>query len=230
MESRYIKGIKTIFVPAKAEGIDIIPVLKKLKLSVKRVGLISAIQYIDYLTQAKEFLEEKGFEVIIAGQMVGCNTSNAIKIKDKVDAYLFLGSGEFHPLELVNYSGISEIYLVNPVSQNITKFKKEDLEILERKTEELENILKNYQIIKFPPKAKQNIVDLGAKVFLEDSSGQKVKFQIVGTLEANPFLEKISNESPVGKALLGCKVGEKVDIDSPVKLEYKILKITYEES
>jgi len=133
MESRYIKGIKTIFVPAKAEGIDIIPVLKKLKLSVKRVGLISAIQYIDYLTQAKEFLEEKGFEVIIAGQMVGCNTSNAIKIKDKVDAYLFLGSGEFHPLELVNYSGISEIYLVNPVSQNITKFKKEDLEILERK-------------------------------------------------------------------------------------------------
>jgi len=106
----------------------------------------------------------------------------------------------------------------------------EDLEILERKTEELENILKNYQIIKFPPKAKQNIVDLGAKVFLEDSSGQKVKFQIVGTLEANPFLEKISNESPVGKALLGCKVGEKVDIDSPVKLEYKILKITYEES
>ena len=115
---------------------------------------------------------------------------------------------------------------VNPAYLSL----QEDLEILERKTEELENILKNYQIIKFPPKAKQNIVDLGAKVFLEDSSGQKVKFQIVGTLEANPFLEKISNESPVGKALLGCKVGEKVDIDSPVKLEYKILKITYEES
>ena len=110
-----------------------IPVLKKLKLDVKRIGLISAIQYVDYLDQTKEFLEERGFEVIVAGQMVGCNSSNAIKIKNKVDAYIFIGSGEFHPLELVNYSGIGEIYLVNPVSQNITKFDKKELEKLEKK-------------------------------------------------------------------------------------------------
>jgi 2-(3-amino-3-carboxypropyl)histidine synthase len=133
METKEIQGVKTIFISAKAKNIDVIPVLKKLKLNVKRIGLISAVQYVDYLGQAKEFLEKKGFEVIIAGQMVGCNSSNAIKIKDSVDAYVFIGSGEFHPLELVNYTNIDEIYLVNPVSQNITKFDKEELVKLERK-------------------------------------------------------------------------------------------------
>lgn len=133
MEIKEIQGVKTLFIPAKAKDIDIIPVLKKLKLDVKRIGLISAIQYVDYLDQTKEFLEERGFEVIVAGQMVGCNSSNAIKIKNKVEAYIFIGSGEFHPLELVNYSGIGEIYLVNPVSQNITKFDKKELEKLEKK-------------------------------------------------------------------------------------------------
>ncbi|MBT6995282.1 hypothetical protein HN865_00860 [Candidatus Woesearchaeota archaeon] len=133
MESKEINGLKTIFIPAKAKNIDVVPVLKKLKLDVKRIGLISAVQYIDYLDDAKVFLESKGFEVFIAGQMVGCNSSNAIKIKDKVDAYVFIGSGEFHPLELVNYSGIDEIYLANPVSCNITKFDKKELEKLEKK-------------------------------------------------------------------------------------------------
>jgi 2-(3-amino-3-carboxypropyl)histidine synthase len=135
METKKIEGLKTIFIPAKAENIDVIPVLKKLKVKEKRIGLISAIQYIDYLEQVKKYLEEKGHTVIIAGQMVGCNSSNAIKIKDEVDTYVFIGSGEFHPLELVNYSGVDAVYLVNPVSHNITKFEKKDLIKLEKKNE-----------------------------------------------------------------------------------------------
>jgi len=132
METREIRGVKTVFMPAKVKDIDLARVLKKVKIKEKRIGLISAIQYVDYLDEAKEFLESKGYEVHIGGQMVGCNASKAISIKDKVDAYLFIGSGEFHPLELID-STKKELYFVNPVSGKISKFSREELEKLERK-------------------------------------------------------------------------------------------------
>jgi transcription elongation factor GreA len=105
---------------------------------------------------------------------------------------------------------------------------KEDMNFLENRLLELEYILKNFVLIKKPPKEKQNIVDLGATVTLEDSEGSINEFMIVGTLEANPSEGKISNESPVGKALLGKKVGDEIVITSPINVKYKIKKIRYE--
>lgn len=104
----------------------------------------------------------------------------------------------------------------------------EDLNFLELRLAELEQILKNAQLIKIPPKEKQTIVDLGATVTLEDADGKINEFTLVGTLEANPNEGKISSESPIGKALLGRKVGEEVIITSPIKVVYKIKKIRYQ--
>ncbi len=133
MEERNIQGVKTIFMPAKVEGINLKKTLKKLKIKEKRIGLISAVQYLDYLDEAKEFLESEGYDIVIAGQMVGCNASKAINIKGDIDAYVFIGSGEFHPLELIESSKISDIYFVNPVSEKVSKFDKKELERLEKK-------------------------------------------------------------------------------------------------
>jgi len=91
---------------------------------------------------------------------------------------------------------------------------------------ELENILKNTELITAPPKEKQNIVNLGATVFVK-VDGQTDEFTIVGTLEADPALGRISNESPVGRALLGHKTGDEVLVSSPIKTIYKIRKIKY---
>jgi len=102
----------------------------------------------------------------------------------------------------------------------------EDITFLESRIIELENIIKNAELIKPPKKEKQNIIDLGATVLVE-VDGQTDEFTILGSLEANPSLGKISNESPVGHALLGGKVGDEVFISSPVKIIYKILKIKY---
>lgn len=102
----------------------------------------------------------------------------------------------------------------------------EDLSFLEAKIAELEYILKNIEIIKPPPKERQNIVNIGATVLVE-ADGEKDEFEIVGSLEANPSLGKISNESPVGKALLGHKTGDIVNIQSSIPITYKILKIRY---
>jgi transcription elongation factor GreA len=103
----------------------------------------------------------------------------------------------------------------------------EDLNFLESRIAELEYILKNIELIKNPPKEKQNIVDLGATVTLEEADGQINEFMIVGTLEANPGEGKISSESPVGKSILGKKIGDEVVITSPIKVVYKIKKIRY---
>ena len=102
----------------------------------------------------------------------------------------------------------------------------EDLSFLETRIAELKNILKNVKLIKPPPKERQNVVNLGAQVIVE-VDGQTDEFTIVGTLEANPSLGKISNESPVGRSLLGHRVGDEILISSPIKTIYKIKKIKY---
>lgn len=102
----------------------------------------------------------------------------------------------------------------------------EDLNFLESRLMDIENILKNAELIKIPPKSKQDIINLGATVVIE-AGKQLDEFTIIGTLEANPSLGLISNESPVGKALLGHKVGDIVTVQSVLKTIYKIKKIKY---
>ncbi|MBU3934390.1 GreA/GreB family elongation factor [Patescibacteria group bacterium] len=114
---------------------------------------------------------------------------------------------------------------INPEYLNF----QEDIGFLRSRISELENILKNYEIIKKPAKLQQNLVGLGAKITVS-VEGEKDEFMIVGTLEANPSLGKISNESPVGRALMNHKVGDKIVVSSPIEVVYKILKINYHTS
>jgi len=103
----------------------------------------------------------------------------------------------------------------------------EDVGFLRSRIDELKNIIDHHELIKNPAKDKQGVVGLGAKVNVA-VDGQKDEFIIVGTLEANPALGKISNESPVGRALLGHKIGDEIFVSSPVKIAYKIKNIKYE--
>lgn len=105
---------------------------------------------------------------------------------------------------------------------------REDLDYFDSKIVELENVLKHYQIIKPPPKKQQEVVGIGASVLVE-VNGKKNQFLLVGTLEANPSLGRISNESPVGRALLNRKAGDKVVIETPARIVYKIKKVSYQQ-
>jgi len=104
----------------------------------------------------------------------------------------------------------------------------QDFDQLELRLAEVKDVLDNAVVIAPPPKEEQNIVHLGATVTLEEKDGRMNEFMIVSSLEANPSEGKISSESPVGKALLGKKIGEEVVITSPIKVVYKIKKIRYE--
>lgn len=79
----------------------------------------------------------------------------------------------------------------------------------------LEQILSSAQIIQ-KPNRKKDVVQIGSVITLtEKGSREKEEYHLVGSVEANPREGKISVESPLGKALLGAKVGEQVKINAP---------------
>jgi transcription elongation factor GreA len=90
---------------------------------------------------------------------------------------------------------------------------------------ELEHILQNVELIKAPKGDSK--VQLGSKVSLKGEDGKSKEFQVVGTVEADPLNGKISDESPIGKALLGKKVGDEVEIKTPTETAtYKVASIS----
>ncbi len=94
----------------------------------------------------------------------------------------------------------------------------------EKRIAEIEHILENTKLIN-TPKNDDKVV-LGSNVKLASSNGKNKEFQVVGTVEADPLNGKISDESPIGKALLGKKVGESIEIKTPAETTiYKIAEI-----
>ncbi len=89
----------------------------------------------------------------------------------------------------------------------------------------LENIVKNAVVIESP--ALPGVVEFGNKVLIQNQDGKIDQFTIVGSAEANPVEGKISNESPVGQALLDRKVGDEVQVPTPAgMLKLTIIEVT----
>lgn len=102
---------------------------------------------------------------------------------------------------------------------------REEQDRLESRIGELEHILNNMQIIRKPRSDGQ--VRLGSEVKLKSTAGKAAQFQVVGTLEADPLNGKISDESPIGLALLGKKTGDKVELKTNSHTTtYKIVGIS----
>ena len=107
--------IPMMFINAKAE-MSVKKVIEKAipSINFKQLGLVTTAQHGDFLKEARNILEKNGFDVEIGygfsrinfeGQVLGCNFSAATSIKDDVDVFLFIGSGDFHPLGLMLSTG-----------------------------------------------------------------------------------------------------------------------------
>lgn len=102
---------------------------------------------------------------------------------------------------------------------------RQDQERNENRIGEIEHILANVQVIT-APKGDSAVV-LGSTIKLKSENGKTKEFQVVGTVEADPLNGKISDESPIGKALMGKKEGDAVEIKTPVETAtYKIVDIS----
>lgn len=97
---------------------------------------------------------------------------------------------------------------------------------IEGKILAIEKMLRNAKVIN-EGEVHTDVVGLGSKVTLKDmESGDFLDYYIVGSAEANPGQHKISNESPVGKALIGKKVNETITVTAPMgQMKYKIVTI-----
>lgn len=100
-----------------------------------------------------------------------------------------------------------------------------DQERNESRILEVENILQNVEVITKPTGAVK--VQLGSSVKLKSAAGKSKEFQVVGTVEADPLNGKISDESPIGLALLGRKQGDSVEIKTPAEtITYEVIDIS----
>ncbi len=108
IEAKYDKPIKIGKIADRLEGI---------------IGLVSSIQFLEGLSLIKKQLKK----AVIGGQILGCDVSNALKINNKVDSFLYIGDGSFHPLK-VALETKKEVFTFNPFSKTFGKIDKKDVE------------------------------------------------------------------------------------------------------
>ena len=103
---------------------------------------------------------------------------------------------------------------------------KDEQRDIEARIEEIEKILKNAEVV-VEDEVDLGTISVGCKVKVYDVEyEEEIEFKIVGSTEANSLEGKISNESPVGKALIGAKKGQTVKVEMPSGvMEYKVLEI-----
>ena len=103
---------------------------------------------------------------------------------------------------------------------------KDEQRDIELRIEELEKLLKNAEV-EVEEEIDLEKINIGCKVKVyEIEEDEEMEFKIVGSTEANSLQNKISNESPVGQALLGKKVGDVVDVETQVGvIQYRVLEI-----
>jgi len=103
---------------------------------------------------------------------------------------------------------------------------KDELSVITEKVEKIEEALENYEIINHGGKSDSVQVGNTVKIKISDNSNEK-EFSIVSQLESDPTNNKISDQSPLGQALLGKKLHDEVEVEAPVgKITYKIISIS----
>lgn len=101
---------------------------------------------------------------------------------------------------------------------------KEEQAFLEGRIQELERVLKNVVII--DESRNRDVADLGTRVTIQEADYPEETYYLVGAKEADPRNGRISNESPIGRALIGHKVGDRVVVHTPDgEFEFKVIKI-----
>jgi transcription elongation factor GreA len=104
---------------------------------------------------------------------------------------------------------------------------KQEQAFVEGRIQELERMLSNAKVIEEPASGGADYVRMGSHIKVSDSEGEEETYYLVGSHEADPRHGLISNESPIGRALIGKRVGDEVTVVAPAgAFTLKILEIT----
>lgn len=118
--------MKTLFIEAKYKGK--IELNKKIITKLpERIGLVSTVQFVDQLGLIKEQLKKCNKNGLIGGHILGCDFSKAEKIKNKVDCFLYVGTGNFHPFGLA-YTIKKPVFVYNPLDNILEKIGEKEID------------------------------------------------------------------------------------------------------
>jgi len=125
--------MKTIFIPTQYEGKVNFSKIKIDKLPDK-IGIITTAQFLNKSNEIIQYLKNNDKKVFFEkdkqknkGQLLGCDQGSALKVQDKADVFLYIGSGEFHPLGVVMKTD-KEVYSFNPITNIFERFNRKNIE------------------------------------------------------------------------------------------------------
>ncbi|MEM4282669.1 MAG: diphthamide synthesis protein [Candidatus Woesearchaeota archaeon] len=185
--------MRLLYLQAKVNGSIKIPDSELAKLPSK-IGLVASIQHIDELPKLKKRIKK----AVIGGQVLGCRVDSAEKIASKVDGFLFVGSGEFHPIGIAIATG-KPVYILDPLSpkKGLQKLSPERIErFLKKKKAAMLKFLhaKSVGLIISTKNGQRNIKHAIALKELLDKNSKETYLFLCDTLEfdqlANfPFID-----------------------------------------
>ncbi|MBT7903636.1 hypothetical protein HN587_07270 [Candidatus Woesearchaeota archaeon] len=98
----------------------------------KKIGLLTTVQFLDEINQIKKYLESQDKKVFLGGQVLGCEFCNANKLESKVDAFLYVGSGRFHPVG-IGLSTKKPVFTWYPGDNQLKVISAQDIEKIQKK-------------------------------------------------------------------------------------------------
>ncbi len=168
-------------------------------------------------------------KIFIKGKVVYINMNKQVLLTDEGLKNL---EAELEELKAVKRKEIAEKIKValsfGDLSENSEYDEaKNEQAIVEARIASIENMLNNVQVIN-EDELSTEIIHVGSKVKVRDIEFDDIcEYKIVGSSEADPINGRISDESPVGKSLIGHRVGEKVEVETPVgSMSYEVLEIS----
>jgi 2-(3-amino-3-carboxypropyl)histidine synthase len=192
-----------------------------------KLGLVATVQFIGHLRKIKKELEQhnkivflgKGFHAAYLGQVLGCDVLSASSIKKKVDAFIYIGTGNFHPLA-ISLQTKKDVFMFNPITNILKKFSfKESDKINKRKKASLIKFLSSNEIgiiLTVKPGQKNLEKALNLKKMFKDKNFYFILFDTIdfSQLENFPFVECFVNTA--------CP---RIAIDDSIRLEKPLINI-----
>lgn len=123
--------MKTIFIDAKSP-VDLTLPEDALSQLPKKIGIVTTVQHLHKIQQVRDQLPN----AIMAGQVLGCRADAAKTLADKLDAFLYVGTGEFHPIQVALSSANKPIYCWNPVQKIFTQLDQEQIAAYQKRVQQ----------------------------------------------------------------------------------------------
>ncbi len=124
-------NLPTLFIEARVKRNPLEAIKLALpQIKFKRVGLVSTVQYVGYLDEVAKLLNSQGIETVVGkkgyrtkypGQILGCDVGCAKAVSPVVDGFVYIGTGDFHPLGVVLSTG-KQVFAINPISNGFKVF------------------------------------------------------------------------------------------------------------